>query len=359
MANLRKQFDQALTNIQVSGQKRQRTIDAHTEIRELLQGDEQLKDWGAKPLLIGSYGRETGIYPGKDVDVLLRLADLNTDAEPRKVYNEVWRVLLGKYGQYGQGKGRAQQRNRSIKVHFPDRKGLSGSRENFAVDVVPAVRDGNYWAIPTHDQNEWAGEDGRWIRTAAVQFGDLSTALNQAQTTPKVGDGAAYKLIVKLVRQIRETHLGDSKPGGLYMEFVTYEAWNTHRVSGKEWDTLLAGTLKYVADHFANASVKPLLDPVLGTPYDPPLTDGQIKQAAEEFGRRAGDANRALTMNDYDAAVAWQKILGSNDRTKPEPVLPLPQKPGSGAGGMGTGAVGGGGAGGAGIARPNEATRFG
>ena len=359
MASIRKQFDQALTNIQVSGQKRQRAIDAHTEIRELLQGDEQLKDWGAEPLLIGSYGRETGIYPGKDVDVLLRLADLNTDAEPRKVYDEVWRVLLGKYGQYGQGKGRAQQRNRSIKVHFPDRKGLSGSRENFAVDVVPAVRDDNYWAIPTHDQNEWAGEDGRWIRTAAVQFGDLSTELNQAQTTPRVGDRAAYKPIVMLVRQVRETHLGDAKPGGLYMEFVTYEAWNTHRVSGKEWDTLLAGTLKYVADHFANASVKPLLDPVLGTPYDPPLTDGQIKQAAEEFGRRAGDANRALTMNDYDAAVAWQKILGSNDRTKPEPVLPLPQKPGSGGGGMGTGAVGGGGAGGAGIARPNEATRFG
>ena len=67
MANLRNQFDQALTNIEINGQKRKRAIDAHTEIRELLQGDEQLKEWGVEPILIGSYGRDSGIYPGKDV----------------------------------------------------------------------------------------------------------------------------------------------------------------------------------------------------------------------------------------------------------------------------------------------------
>ena len=92
MANLRSQFEQALTNIEVNGQKRKRAIGAHTEIRELLQGDEQLKEWGVEPLLIGSYGRETGIYPGKDVDVFLRFTKLDTRAEPRAVFNAVWRV---------------------------------------------------------------------------------------------------------------------------------------------------------------------------------------------------------------------------------------------------------------------------
>ena len=80
MANLRSQFEQALTNIEVNGQKRKRAIDAHTEIRELLQQDEQLKEWGVEPLLIGSYGRDTGIYPGKDVDVFLRFTKLDTRA---------------------------------------------------------------------------------------------------------------------------------------------------------------------------------------------------------------------------------------------------------------------------------------
>ena len=102
MANLRSQFEQALTNIEINGQKRKRAIDAHTEIRELLQGDERLKEWGVEPLLIGSYGRETGIYPGKDVDVFLRFTKLDTRAEPRAVFNAVWRVIVRKYGQYGQ-----------------------------------------------------------------------------------------------------------------------------------------------------------------------------------------------------------------------------------------------------------------
>ena len=35
MANLRNQFEQALTNIEINGEKRKRAIDAHTEIREL------------------------------------------------------------------------------------------------------------------------------------------------------------------------------------------------------------------------------------------------------------------------------------------------------------------------------------
>ena len=37
MPNLRNQFQQALTNIEINGQKRKRAIDAHTEIRELVQ----------------------------------------------------------------------------------------------------------------------------------------------------------------------------------------------------------------------------------------------------------------------------------------------------------------------------------
>ena len=128
MPNLRSQFEQALRNIEVNGEKRKRAIEAHTEIRELLQQDKQLKEWGVEPLLIGSYGRGTGIYPGKDVDVFLRFTGLNTRAEPRAVYDTVWRVIVQKYGQFGQGGGRAQQQARSVKVLFPDRDRILGRR---------------------------------------------------------------------------------------------------------------------------------------------------------------------------------------------------------------------------------------
>ncbi len=355
MPNLRNRFDKALTNIEVNGQKRKRAIDAHTEIRELLQQDEQLKEWGVEPLLIGSYGRDTGIYPGKDVDVFLRFTRLDTRAEPRAVFNAVWRVIVRKYGQYGQDGGRAQQQARSVKVLFPDRDRISGG--DFSVDAVPAVRHGNLWAIPTKDQNRWVEGEGRWVTTGAVLFGDLSTELNQSATSPRVGDRPAYKPIVKLVRQIRQTHLEDKRPGGLYLEFVTFEAWRSGLVAGSEWDVLLARTFQRIADRFRQAGVNPLRDPSLGTPVDPPLSAGQVEQAAAIFGKLAAAANRALPMNDTDAATEWRKILGGNDRANP--VLPYPPNSGGGVGGTvaatGVGAVGGGGA----ATRRNEAPRFG
>ena len=353
MANLRNQFEQALTNIEINGEKRKRAIDAHTEIRELLQQDEQLKAWGVEPLLIGSYGRDVGIYPGKDVDVFLRFTRLDMSAAPRKVFDAVWRVIVRKYGQYGQDGGRAQQQARSVKVLFPDRGRISGG--DFSVDAVPAVRRDDLWAIPTKDQNRWVEGEGRWVTTGAVRFGELSTTLNQSAS--KVGDRPAYKPIVKLVRQIRETHLGERRPGGLYLEFVTFEAWRSGLVAGSEWDVLLARTLQRIAERFRRAGVDPLLDPVLGSPLDPPLSGDQIKQAADVFGRLAAAAHRALTMNDTDAATEWRKILGGNDRANP--VLPYPPN----SGGSGGSAIAGAGAGAAtGIgatARRNEAPRFG
>ena len=352
MPNLRNQFEQTLTNIEINGQKRKRAIDAHTEIREFLQQDEQLKKWGVEPLLIGSYGRDAGIYPGKDVDVFLRFTRLDTRAAPRKVFDAVWRVIVRKYGQYGRGRGRAQQQARSVKVLFPDRDRISGG--DFSVDAVPAVRLGDLWAIPIKDQNRWVEGEGRWVTTGAVRFGELSTNLNQSAS--KVGDRPAYKPIVKLVRQIRETHLGDKRPGGLYLEFVTFEAWRSGLVTGSEWDALLARTLQCIAGRFQRAEFNPLLDPVLGTPVDPPLLAGQIEEAAAIFSKLAVQAEGALHMNNIDAATVWRDILGGNDRANP--VLPYPPN----SEGRIDGTVAAAGAGTTnvtGATRPNEAPRFG
>ena len=351
MSNLRKQFEKALTLIEVKDQKRERAIKAHTEIRELLQQDEQLKEWGIEPLLTGSYGRQTGIYPGKDVDVFLRFTELDTRAEPKAVYDAVWCVLVHRYGQCGQRGGRAQQQARSIKVLFPDRDDISGTHGDFSVDAVPAVCDGTLWAIPTKDQNLWAGGNGRWVTTGAVLFGNFSEELNQAATSPMVGDRHAYKPIVKLIRQIREAHLGDNRPGGLYLEFVTFEAWRSRLVTGSEWDELLAQTLQCIAARFDRAGVDPLLDPVLGTPVDPPLSEDEVKQAAAAFGKLNVTANRALDMKIADATILWREILGGNERA--DPVFPNPLD--AGGHGGGTAAVIG-----VGTRTPrNEAPRFG
>ena len=276
MANLRNQFEQALTNIEINGEKRKRAIDAHTEIRELLQQDEQLKKWGVEPLLIGSYGRDVGIYPGKDVDVLLRFTGLDTGIAPRKVFDAVWRVIVRKYGQYGQAGGRAQQQARSVKVLFPDRDRISGG--DFSVDAVPAVRRGDLWAIPTKDQNRWVSGEGRWVTTGAVRFGELSTALNQSAS--KVGDRPAYKPIVKLVRQIRRPICETTDQEGCTWSLSPLRRGGPGWSQGANGMLLLARTLQCIADRFRRAAVDPLLDPVLGSPLDPPLLAGQVEQAS-------------------------------------------------------------------------------
>ena len=351
MPNLRAQFEKALSNIEINGQKRKRAIAAHTEIRELLQQNEQLKAWGIEPLLIGSYGRGVGIYPGKDVDVFLRFTNLDTRFEPRSVYDAVWRVIVRKYGQLGQGTGRAKQQARSVKVLFPDHDGASGRRGDFSVDAVPAVRHGDLWAIPTRDQNLWVGGEGRWVVTGAERFGKLSEELNQAPTSPMVGNRHAYKPMVKLVRQVRETHLGDKRPGGLYLEFVTFEAWRSGLVSGSEWDTLLARTLQCISDRFERARFQPLRDPVLQTPVDPPLSVHEVEQASVTFGKLAVAASRALGMCAADATAQWRKILGGNERA-PSVFPSVPKSGGQSSGAVATVGVSAG-------RRRNEAAGFG
>ena len=118
MATLRSQFDEALKNIEINEDKAERAIKAHTEIRAVLENDEQLRKWGVDTKLIGSYSRDTGTYPGKDVDVFVKLTELDTEATPKDVYNAVWRVLEKEYRDAKNG-GRAQQQARSVKVSLP------------------------------------------------------------------------------------------------------------------------------------------------------------------------------------------------------------------------------------------------
>src|SRR3954464_3376889 len=98
MATLRNQFSDALTNIEVNGDKRARAMTAHTEIQDVLLADEQLRDWGINARLIGSYSRHTARYPGKDVDVFARFEQLDTSAMPRTVYERVQAVLVNEDG---------------------------------------------------------------------------------------------------------------------------------------------------------------------------------------------------------------------------------------------------------------------
>lgn len=299
METLPEQFEDALSRIEVNGEKRERAARAQTEIRTLLQADELLCSWGVDTVLIGSYARNTGIYPGKDVDVFTRLSELDTSAAPSVVFEAVRRVLVERYEE------RAQPQRRSIKVSF------DADPDGFSVDVVPAVRSGDRWAIPRRDKAKWEDADHaeRWLETDPEKLTALATSMN---STLKVGDRGAYKPIVKLVRQIRSHHFHDGqKPGGLYFELLTYSAFE-EGMTGESFAEILAATLGSLAAQLRSA--EPLIDPVLERPYRPEPELADLAVAAATFGTIASKAQEALRQDKCPAAATWRWIIGENDR---------------------------------------------
>jgi hypothetical protein len=334
METLDNEFAQAVRNVTISGTKRDRAIAAHTEVRELLEADEQLCEWGIDSILIGSYGRRTSRYPAKDVDLFFRFKNLSVRHDPEKVYNAVERVLVGRYGLKDRDlEGRVTRQARSLKVDFPDSEDPF-SDNDFSIDAVPAVPWGEHWGIPNRDRDLWADDEKRWVKTNPVKFAADTDTLATASWSPTVGGANAYRPVVRLLRQVRHAHFGKERPGGLFTEVAAFYVWRDRLVVGDSWAELLASTLEQVAKRFEKCAEDGLPDPVLGTPMKPALESWQWTIAAQGMHRLGEQAGEALSSDRCRAAKIWREILGSNERGQ---VLPLPD--GCDAGGFPIGAV--------------------
>lgn len=299
MHTLADHFNAALALIEIGKERRDYAISAHTEIRKLLEGDATLVGWGGDTVLIGSYARETGIYPGKDVDVFIKLAKLSIDdTDPRTIYDATRRVLADQYGQ------RAEPQNRSIKVNF-DQGGFE-----FSADVVPAVRMGDRWAIPRRDTAVWDDPEERWVETDPEHLGTLTKQQNKRL---KVGTQGAYIPAVKLVRQTRHHHRDKAKPGGFYYELMTYWAFERGEVAGSSFAEIFAAALNSIAGQLASGD--PLIDPVLEQDYRPAPDPADKAAAATALGDLAAKAREAVTTDDRcKAGALWRQILGKNEQ---------------------------------------------
>lgn len=334
METLATEFDQAVRNVTIRGEKRERAIAAHTEVRKLLEADPQLNDWGIDTILIGSYARQTARYPGKDVDVFLRFTKLSVRHSPENVYNEVERVLVAAYGLKEEDpNGRVGRQARSLNIDFPDPEDPL-SDESFSIDAVPAVPWNEHWGIPNRDRDLWNSDEQRWIKTNPVKFADDTNTLATAADNPQVDGSNSYRPIGRLLRQVRHVHLDEKRPGGLFTEVAAYYAWTNEDMTGTSWAELLSSSLALVAERFQECATAGLPDPILRTPMKPALEPQQWDHAAHTFKQMAELAREALESDPCKAAKNWREILGTNDRGQ---VLPLPE--GCGSDGFPVGAV--------------------
>lgn len=299
MHALTDQFVAALRRINIDDERRKHAIAAHTEIRGVLEKDNQLCAWGVDTALIGSYRRHTAIYPGKDVDVFTKLTRLSVeDTDPGTIYGHVRDLLVAHYGDL------AEPQPRSVKVCF-DANGFE-----FSVDTVPAARLAKRWGIPRYDTELWDDPKRRWVETDPEKLTQLTEQLNGATV---INGQGGYVPIVKLVRQIRRHHREDEKPGGFYFELMSYWAFKNGEISGTSHAELLASTLGSIARQLRDG--EELIDPVLGTAYRPAPDPVARAEAATVFLRLAGDAQAALHESSRcQAAATWREIIGRNEQ---------------------------------------------
>jgi hypothetical protein len=291
METLSSHFDGALARINLSGTKVTKAKKAHEEVRDVLAADATLQEYDVETILIGSYGRDVAIRPGRDVDVFTKLHEYDHDAA--SLYEAVKAPLKKKYSDRLDDSGA-----HALSVAFGD--------DGFAIDVVGATehKASGHWVIPAQDVQ---GNRTQWDQTDPERLGELAEKRNAA---PKVDGQGAYKPIVKMVRQIRRHHLDDARPNGLYFEMETYWAFEAG-VTADTFAELLAATLELIATQLESGAV--ITDPALGRPFDPTPKAADIDAAAKVFREQADNAKKALTMEECPAAATWRRILGQNE----------------------------------------------
>lgn len=306
MAHLKQQFKDALSSIE-PGDDKTNAPEAHRLVRDALEADAKLTEYGVSPVLIGSYTRNVSIRRIKDVDVLVRLPDMPSDVTSKDILDKFFTVLHAEFGTDAEGHRRTKRQDRSLQISFPE--------YDLYVDAVPARLhwDGETWEIPQK------GDENEWVRTNPEGLTSLSSEMNAAH------DGF-YVPTVKLLRQTRRAQLGKKKPGGFFIELATYQAFASGAVSGNDQAEYYASATAEVSKIIGNFVTYGIgvNDPTLpGNVIRIRATDDELEAARTQFANSAIAARDALDEEDEGkAALAFRKLLGKNGDD--EIVFPVP-----------------------------------
>jgi len=308
MAHLKQQFKDALSSIE-PGDDKTNAPEAHRLLRDALEADAKLTEYGVSPVLIGSYKRNVSIRRIKDVDVFVRLPDMPSDVTSKDILDKFFTVLHAEFGTDAEGHRRTKRQDRSLQISFPE--------YDLYVDAVPARLhwDGETWEIPQK------GDENEWVRTNPEGLTSLSSEMNAAH------DGF-YVPTVKLLRQTRRAQLGKKKPGGFFIELATYQAFASGAVSGNDQAEYYASATAEVSKIIGNFVTYGIgvNDPTLpGNVIRIRATDDELEAARTQFANSAIAAQDALDEEDEGkAALAFRKLLGKNGDD--EIVFPMPPK---------------------------------
>ncbi|MFF7159624.1 nucleotidyltransferase [Streptomyces sp. NPDC008139] len=305
MAHLKQQFKDALSSIE-PGDDKANAPQAHLLVRDALEADPKLAEYGVSPVLIGSYKRNVSIRRIKDVDVFVRLPDVPSDVTSAAILDRFFTVLHTEFGTDADGHRRTKRQDRSLQVSFPE--------YDLYVDAVPARPYGDgTWEIPQK------GDGNEWVRTNPDGLTELSSTMN-------ADHDEYYVPTVKLLRQTRRALLGKKKPGGFFIEMAAYQAFASGAVSGSDQAEYYVSALREVSTivtDFVDHGIA-VTDPTLpGHTIHIRATDDELEAARTRFADAAASAEAALEEEDAGkAALAFRKLLGTNGDG--DTIFPMP-----------------------------------
>ncbi|MGX5359017.1 SMODS domain-containing nucleotidyltransferase [Kocuria sp. KH4] len=293
-------FEEALGHIEPTKSDKSQAAQAHLDIRDVMNQDQKLREWGINPVLIGSYRRQVAIRRIKDVDVFCRLDTVPENVTGRQALNHFSKVIKAHYGEDA-----VTPQARSLNVEVATWGGLH-------VDIVPARPGDKYWEIP--DKGDPASG---WQETNPEELTACSTAMNK-----ELAD--MYVPLVKLVRQTRRA-LGIKRPGGLYVETALYKACQEGRVDGITLRELYISALRGLADVTREKVDQNIEIPDPTRPIEKLFfraTDFQWTSARDRLEEAATRAEKTRDQERCKAEVAFRELLGQN--SDGDWVYPLP-----------------------------------
>lgn len=106
------EFGEAQKNVNL-GRRRLVAQAAHHEVRTVLKLCRELREHGLDDVLIGSYARDTGIWPGKDVDIFGKLTRATVESLHPDVAYQLFSALSRRVTRVASLSSRARSRSTS------------------------------------------------------------------------------------------------------------------------------------------------------------------------------------------------------------------------------------------------------
>lgn len=302
MGTLNTLFETFLSNVEPDARAVSHAIEAHTHVRECLEGDSALSKSVIGSFLYGSYKRHTAVGDIKDVDIVI-LTDLDTNDNDNEPSNVLRRFRTALSECYENPKTAYQRRSVRVDDPLPDEEDVE-----LTLDIIPAViqttKDGPV-LVPDREASLWIPSHPRGHLTYTTQLN--SEDCSQGRYVPLV---KMMKWWWKHHCQIEQPDVERPKPKGFWVECLTGENFDpTQTVWADHFITVLSN----ISTQYSDASVVPDLK-------DPGLPEETIKtnMSLEEFQIFLEAVNESLALaiaardeaDPLKSSETWRQIFG-------------------------------------------------